>query len=293
MLGWGSWMELHGFVELARLRHDLGDEAGVRDILQRMSRLGPQHAACAEGMEALFILRKSPHDPQARALAEGWTKRYRPDPSYPFSLGIGPYHRDAEYFCNLSWAQVQIALGHYQEASLFVDPALQSARETNLLYRVVELSVARALIYEGQGNIPAAMKELQRALEIAEPCEYMRCFDDGPETVRLLQQAVEKNIRASYVRKVLAFVQSMRARRGNESSVTTLEDRHAGQTDLLSERELEVLRLLATGQSPAQVARDLFLSPYTLKAHTQNIYTKLDVHSRVEAINKARELNLL
>ena len=61
----------------------------------------------------------------------------------------------------------------------------------------------------------------------------------------------------------------------------------------LSERELEVLRLLASGLSSADVAKKLFLSPFTLKAHTQNIYNKLDVHSRIEAINKAREIGLL
>ncbi len=61
----------------------------------------------------------------------------------------------------------------------------------------------------------------------------------------------------------------------------------------LSEREIEVLRFLAGGLSPAEVAGKLFLSRFTLKAHTQNIYSKLDVHSRVEAINKARELGLL
>ena len=68
---------------------------------------------------------------------------------------------------------------------------------------------------------------------------------------------------------------------------------HPDLIDPLSERELEVLRLLAAGSPPAEVAKKLYLSPFTLKAHTQNIYTKLDVHSRIEAINKARELGLL
>jgi len=65
-----------------------------------------------------------------------------------------------------------------------------------------------------------------------------------------------------------------------------------GFVDPLSERELEVLQLLAEGISPAEVAKKLYLSPFTLKAHTQNIYSKLSVHSRIEAINKARELGL-
>lgn len=61
----------------------------------------------------------------------------------------------------------------------------------------------------------------------------------------------------------------------------------------MRERELEVLRLLAAGLSPSEVAQILFLSPFTLKAHTRNIYTKLDVYIRIEAINKARELKMI
>jgi len=63
--------------------------------------------------------------------------------------------------------------------------------------------------------------------------------------------------------------------------------------DPLSERELEVLTLMAQGLSNPDIAHKLFLSPNTLKAHAQNIYSKLNVHNRMEAVNKARELNLL
>lgn len=69
--------------------------------------------------------------------------------------------------------------------------------------------------------------------------------------------------------------------------------KHPKLVEPLSERELEVLRLLASGLSTAEVAKKLFLSPFTLKAHTQNIYIKLGVHSRIEAINKARELDII
>ena len=61
----------------------------------------------------------------------------------------------------------------------------------------------------------------------------------------------------------------------------------------LSEREIEVVRLLAAGLSNLEIAHKLYLSPNTLKAHTQNIYDKLDVHSRVQAVNRARELGYL
>lgn len=288
LLGWGSWMELHGFVELASLRYLCGNETGAQEILQRMSRLGPQHAACAEAIEVLFEIKRSPDDPQARSKAEAWTKRYSPDPSYHFALGIGPYHCDTEYFCNLFWAQVQIALGHFQEASIFVSPALQTAKECGLLFRVAELSIAQALLHYGQGNTSAGLDDLETALDISQRCGYTRFFDDGPELDKLLQRAVDKNIHAQYAEQLLDASHSRRI-----ETIPKAETENTSLITPLSERELEVLRLLASGLPSADVAKKLYLSPFTLKAHTQNIYNKLDVHSRIEAINKAREMDLL
>jgi LuxR family maltose regulon positive regulatory protein len=85
---------------------------------------------------------------------------------------------------------------------------------------------------------------------------------------------------------------SSRSRKIDRTFPTT-EKANSRLVTPLSERELEVLRLLASGLSSADVSKKLFLSRFTLKAHTQNIYNKLDVHSRIEAINKAREMDLL
>jgi len=291
LLGWGSWMELHGFVELARLYHWRGNEVGAWEILQRMSRLGPQHAACAEALEILFEVQKGLDDPKVRSRAEAWTKRYSPDSSYPFALGIGPYHCDTEYFCNLFWARVQIALGHFQEASSFIEPALQAARTCGLIFRVAELSLARALVQDGQGNTTETLNDLEKALEIDKTYGFTRCFDDGPELDRLLQKAAESKLHAPYARQLLMSSQPRHGKRMIAGRPEMKSDPHL--VDPLSEREQEVLRLLASGLPPVEVAKKLFLSPFTLKAHTQNIYTKLGVHSRIEAINKARALNLL
>jgi LuxR family maltose regulon positive regulatory protein len=134
---------------------------------------------------------------------------------------------------------------------------------------------------------------LERALDISETRGYSRFFNDGPELERLLQQAVDKNIHASYVRKLLGSLQTMHNNDMVAPPALVMGGRRSSLVEPLSERELEVLRLLASGLPTAEVAKKLYLSPYTLKAHTQNIYAKLAVHSRIEAINKARELNLL
>ena len=293
LLGWASWMELHGFIILAQLRFLRGNTTGVQETLQRMTRLGPQHVACAEALQVLFDVKRSLDDPRVRSRAETWAKKYCPNPGDRLALGIGPYHCDAEYFCNLAWSRVQILLGHPQEASTFISPALKSAKEHGLVFRVAELSIEQALIYQGLGNPSAALAELEEALEIAERYGYVRVFDHSPQLDRLLEQAVARNIHSRYAKQLLSSFIRMPS---IEKIVRTASSREKGSGALvepLSEREVEVLRLLAGGLTPADVARRLVLSPNTLKAHTQNIYSKLDVHSRIEAINKARELELI
>jgi len=293
LLGWASWIELHGFLLLARLHHLQDNDVGVQETLQRMSKMGPQHAACADAYQVLYAVKRLPDDSKVRTRAEIWTETHVPNTSLRFALGIGPYHCDTEYYINLAWARVQIALGHFQDASLFISPALEDAKEQGLVFRLIELSIALALVRDGQGKSSAALDELEKALEIGERYGYAQVFDDSPQLDRLLQKAAERKIHPQYARELLTTFQSWRGKRESAGEATNVEVKQSSLVDPLSERELEVLRMLASGLPTAEVAKKLFLSPFTLKAHTQNIYTKLGVHSRIEAINKARELDLL
>jgi LuxR family maltose regulon positive regulatory protein len=293
MLGWGSWMELHGFYELAKLQFSRRDYVGAEATLQRMLQLGPQHAACAEALQNWFDITRSPDDPQVRTRVSSWASQHAPDPEISLALGIGPYHRDTEYICNLVWAHVQISLGHIDAAYAFIEPALEIARERGLLFRTAELSIAKALSAEGLGDHPAALEALEKALGISEQCGYTRFFNDGLELDRLLKQAVEMKIHAQYARQLLASFDRQRSAGRPAAAALQAKREQPGLVEPLSERELEVLRFLADGLAPVEVARKLFLSPFTLKAHTQNIYAKLNVHSRIEAINKARALGLI
>ncbi|HEU0295309.1 MAG TPA: LuxR C-terminal-related transcriptional regulator [Anaerolineales bacterium] len=293
LLGWASWIELHGFIMLARLRYLRGDTTGLQETLERMSRMGPQHAACAEAYDVLYAVKRMPDDPKVRSRAESWTNTHVLNSGVGFALGIGPYHCDTEYYINIAWAHVQISLGNFQAASSFIIFALENAKEQGLAFRVIELSIALALVYAGQSNPAAALNELEKALEIGERYGYARVFDDSPELDRLLQKSAEGKIHGQYARQLLTSFHAMRANRKIAGTASMEEKQHPDLVDPLSEREREVLRLLATGLPPAEVAKKLFLSPFTLKAHTQNIYTKLGVHSRIEAINKAREMDLL
>jgi LuxR family maltose regulon positive regulatory protein len=135
------------------------------------------------------------------------------------------------------------------------------------------------------------MAALERALAAAEPGGFLRIFvDEGPSMARLLYEAVTRGIAPDYARRLLSAFPVA------EPEQTTASEKQAPQSELvepLSERELEVLLLFAEGLTNQEIASRLFLSLNTVKAHSSNIYGKLGVHSRTQAVARARALGLL
>jgi LuxR family maltose regulon positive regulatory protein len=144
--------------------------------------------------------------------------------------------------------------------------------------------VLQALTHHARGNVSGALAALERALTLAEPEGYVRLFaGEGPLMASLLRAAAKQGIAPSYVHRLLAA--------GNRS-----EDRPPlpqGLIDPLSERELEVLRLLASDLDGPDIARALTVSLNTVRTHTKSIYAKLGVNSRRAAVRRAGELGLL
>jgi LuxR family maltose regulon positive regulatory protein len=129
-----------------------------------------------------------------------------------------------------------------------------------------------------------ALTALGRALTLAEPEGYVRTFvDEGAPIAQLLRQTAARGTTPDYVSKLLAALESeMREERRIDELV-----------EPLSGRELEVLRLLTTHLSSTEIAQELFISVNTVRSHIKSIYGKLNVHSRKDAIQRARELGLL
>ncbi|HEY0602831.1 MAG TPA: LuxR C-terminal-related transcriptional regulator [Herpetosiphonaceae bacterium] len=148
----------------------------------------------------------------------------------------------------------------------------------------IEILVLQALAHHMQGNIAAALMPLSRALTLAEPEGYVRIFvDEGPRMEVLLEHAAKQGIVPSYVDQLLSAFGKPEVR--SPANRVLIEP--------LSERELEVLRLLGTDLSGPEIARELMVSLNTLRTHTKNIYDKLGVNSRRAAVHRATELKLL
>jgi LuxR family maltose regulon positive regulatory protein len=136
-----------------------------------------------------------------------------------------------------------------------------------------------------------ALSALDGALTLAEPEGFIRIFvDEGRPMAHLLHEAFSRGIAPDYVRCLLAALSS--GEPVQVSTTTSLIDR-SELVEPLSQRELEVLQLIAEGLTNREIAERLFLSLNTVKVHTRNIYGKLNVRSRTQAIARSQELGLL
>lgn len=138
------------------------------------------------------------------------------------------------------------------------------------------------------------MAKLEQALTLAKPGGYVRIFvDEGPPLAHLLYEAATRGIGPAYVQRLLA---AFPVTEPEPEPVPSAESQHSANAELiepLSERELEVLHLIADGLTNSEIATRLFLTVNTVKAHNHNIYGKLGVNTRTKAVATARGLGLL
>ncbi len=157
----------------------------------------------------------------------------------------------------------------------------QLALRKGHVQQIIQIALLQALTLDKLGQFQAAQTTLEQSLTLAEPTGMMRTFlDHGLPLVRLLRQ-----VKHPYATKLLAAIEP--------GAVEKIESAPGYPEETLSEREIEVLRLFALGLTNATVAHRLFVSQNTVKWYAKNIYRKLDVHSRAEALAKAYEMNLL
>jgi LuxR family maltose regulon positive regulatory protein len=211
------------------------------------------------------------------------------------------YLREREYVALL---HVYIAQGRKDPASAhlpgtlqLLDRLQQEAESLARMGSVLEFLILRALLLDVLGEQQQAMYALEQAVALTEPEGYVRPFvDEGKAMGRLLAQLQARGHGSQrYLQTLLAACDSA----DPASAELTLPVKNTSPRlaqpliDPLSERELEVLRLLAEGASNAAIAEQLVIATSTVKRHVSNIFAKLAVNNRVQAVARARELAIL
>jgi LuxR family maltose regulon positive regulatory protein len=190
----------------------------------------------------------------------------------------------------LALVKLSIARGQAEQALQRTPKLLAFYRSAPSLEGQIWTLIQQSIAQQAQGDRRRAATSLKLALTLAKPEGYVRTFvEAGAPIDGLLRQALAQGIAPVYVRKLLD------ARSGpmSHSSTSTIETPTAPLIDPLTERELQVLRLLPTHLSSTEIASQLYVSKNTVRSHIGHIYDKLGVHSRDDAVQRAHELGLL
>jgi LuxR family maltose regulon positive regulatory protein len=247
------------------------------------------------------------------AEALGWAREQ--------GLSVDDDIRYMREFEHITLARVLIAAGKsdreagsLDEATRLLGRLLQAAEIGGRMGSVIQILLLQALVYQAQDNLPHAIARLERALALAESEGYVRIFVDEGEAMRLLiadfRFSIEKQMSSSahaqldYTGKLLAsFSPSVNkqsttpalpgtSRQGRCAAGASVKNPKSEMVEPLSERELEVLRLLRSELSGPEIAQQLIVSINTMRTHTKNIFNKLGVNNRRAAVRRAEELGI-
>ncbi len=257
-------------VFFARLRLAQGDVAGAAAVLAEADQAAHQHG---------FVLQV----PEVAA-AQVLTLLQQGDLA-------AAAHLAQAHELPLSQARVHLAQGDPSAALAVLEPYRRRVEERAWADEQLKVTVLQAVAHHAHRSSNKAEQMLGEALALAEPGGYIRIFvDEGVPMARLLFEAHSRGISQDYVRRLLA-----------EFATAELEPADVSRTaapgrnlpEPLSRRELDVLPLIAEGLTNQEIATRLYLSLHTVKAHARNIYAKLGVSSRTQAVARGRALGLL
>jgi len=181
-----------------------------------------------------------------------------------------------------------LAESRYEEAQDAIEQLISMAADASRPFLVLEAEILRARLLNSLSDKDACSAALRRALEMALPSQAMRLFLNEGETIIQLLRTGRSEWESP---ELLDFVDRLVHKASPVPSKEAKLD-HNGP-EALSARELEVLQLLLTPLTAEELARQLVISVNTVRSHMKSIYAKLGVHSRHQAVERARSLNLL
>jgi len=269
--------QVAGYMLLARLEGALGNRKAAHEALYKAQELvqagkvpAPTRARYLACQVEIALAQGDVEEAQSRA------------EQMSLDVDAHPFYR----FLGLAGERLLIAQARNAEAAHRLAAKFEVADRAGWAYGAIAVRVLQSL---AAGNKETGSEFLAEALKRAQPEGFIRTFADAGESlVPLLQEVVRRGIHPEYIGQILAVM-------GKQPPREVKLPAPGGWlvVEPLSERELEVLRLVAAGLSNREIAATLYLSPGTVKTHVHNIYGKLGVKNRTQAVTRAKELGLI
>ncbi len=272
-----------GNLILARILQAQGDETGARQAIEQATADLPESSPISLWISAVQARLSLLQGNLAEAVQWAQTCGLPLDESFDYNRYPGEYS---------TLMRVFIAQERFTDALAWLQRMESATESTGRKGRLLEILMLQALALHIQGHSKQALPPLARALTLGEPGDYVRTFaDEGAPMAALLRLVKSQGMTPAeaYVDKLLAVIEA----EVQESLSTQPTAPFVSLIEPLSERELEVLGLAATGLSNQEIADKLVIAEGTVKKHLHNVFGKLNVRSRTQAILRARELKLL
>ncbi len=269
---------LFGYREVAFILQAMGNTDGANKIIEKMGLFEkdlPEWPRCLIGADKAELWLQQGE----RKKASAWLKECRLRASDEITF------HNAEVYTTV--ARLLIAEKQYGDALVLLDKLVNVTEPVGSVRRIIALLVMQVMALQGKGKPDSALAMLEKALDLAEPGGYIRSFTSNRELLEPLQQAASRGIHLSYVGKLLAIMKAPH----DKPSMPMAND--GEWIEPLSRREVEILQLLSTGLSNEEIASTLVIAVVTVKKHLNNIYGKLNVHSRIAAVAKAQKLRVI
>ena len=285
-----SW----GHIALTRLLLLKGENEKARRLVKRLKGQWPACAPLANTLQVQIELFSLDSEFTNIESVSRWEHENQIDfetlPTFP---GITPW-AETEHLAHLTWIQSRITQFRQEPdstnksvllASLnYLNRRLKVAQERGLVFRLIECSVIKALVLDALGDSKGSLIALSKALTLAEEEGFRRVFlDKGEKMTRMLREVAKLSHSVDFS---LDLIKKLDVHNGDTPSAQEL-------VEPLTGREIEVLHLLAQGYSNREIGEQLFLALNTVKGHNRNIYGKLGVKNRTQAINRGIDLKII
>jgi LuxR family maltose regulon positive regulatory protein len=288
---WSEVSAIESHIVLAHVHQTLGEEEKAKRLIktaQKITNKNPLTQSAAQYVatqNAHLLLRQQENQPVERWANNRELSQYLTEEELELSANLGmDFLRNFEL---IVYVRSLITNAQFPDALDLLNKLMPILEKVGQKVKIIEAAILKALIFFKQGNEDQARSEIKEALRLASPGMFIRVFiDEGPEIVSLVQQVEQQGFESPLIEQILAGA-------GLQKKTPAHSENLAVLIEPLSSREIEVLRRLDSDLPVPEIADQLVVTVSTLRTHIRNIYQKLGVHSRYEAVSKAKDLKII